>query len=239
MRGSGACLGVSRLHERVSRQIFQPLFPRWPERRGSRGPRHQWRPYADLGFWPRRIGCGPKPAARTVGGLRRTTLPDQIAVRFRRGHLGDARRRAARTSSVGSAGASPFSCAREGSIPRRSSAAENVSGSQCPHLGLRPQVHRLQAAQPPAARSRAVGAIAARRAPPIQIVVAGKAHPADEIGQGHDPGMDHPARGSRAFGATSCFSKTTTSRSPRSSSRASTSGSTRRAGRGRPAAPAA
>jgi starch phosphorylase len=31
MRGSGACLGVSRLHGRVSRRIFQPLFPHWPE----------------------------------------------------------------------------------------------------------------------------------------------------------------------------------------------------------------
>ncbi len=30
MRGSGACLGVSRLHGRISRRIFQPLFPRWP-----------------------------------------------------------------------------------------------------------------------------------------------------------------------------------------------------------------
>jgi starch phosphorylase len=31
MRGSGAVNGVSRLHGRVSRRIFQPLFPRWPE----------------------------------------------------------------------------------------------------------------------------------------------------------------------------------------------------------------
>jgi len=29
-RGSAACLGVSRLHGNFSRQIFQPLFPRWP-----------------------------------------------------------------------------------------------------------------------------------------------------------------------------------------------------------------
>jgi glycogen phosphorylase len=29
-RGSGALNGVSRLHGQVSRQIFQPLFPRWP-----------------------------------------------------------------------------------------------------------------------------------------------------------------------------------------------------------------
>ncbi len=30
-RGSGAINGVSRLHGQVSRRIFQPLFPRWPE----------------------------------------------------------------------------------------------------------------------------------------------------------------------------------------------------------------
>ena len=31
MRGSLATFGVSRLHGGVSRRIFQPLFPRWPE----------------------------------------------------------------------------------------------------------------------------------------------------------------------------------------------------------------
>ncbi len=30
MRGSGAVNGVSRLHGKVSRHIFEPLFPRWP-----------------------------------------------------------------------------------------------------------------------------------------------------------------------------------------------------------------
>jgi starch phosphorylase len=31
VRGSGAVNGVSRLHGQVSRRIFEPLFPRWPE----------------------------------------------------------------------------------------------------------------------------------------------------------------------------------------------------------------
>jgi starch phosphorylase len=31
VRGSGAVNGVSRLHGKVSRRLFQPLFPRWPE----------------------------------------------------------------------------------------------------------------------------------------------------------------------------------------------------------------
>jgi len=30
LRGSAMCLGVSRLHGEFSRRIFQPLFPRWP-----------------------------------------------------------------------------------------------------------------------------------------------------------------------------------------------------------------
>ena len=32
VRGSGAINGVSKLHGEVSRDIFQPLFPRWPQR---------------------------------------------------------------------------------------------------------------------------------------------------------------------------------------------------------------
>jgi glycogen phosphorylase len=31
IRGSGAVNGVSRLHSEVSRRLFQPLFPRWPQ----------------------------------------------------------------------------------------------------------------------------------------------------------------------------------------------------------------
>ena len=31
IRGSGAVNGVSRLHDEVSRQIFEPLFPHWPQ----------------------------------------------------------------------------------------------------------------------------------------------------------------------------------------------------------------
>ena len=31
LRGSGAVNVVSRLHGKVSRHIFEPLFPRWPE----------------------------------------------------------------------------------------------------------------------------------------------------------------------------------------------------------------
>jgi glycogen phosphorylase len=37
VRGSGQINGVSKLHGQVSRHIFQPLFPRWPEREAPIG----------------------------------------------------------------------------------------------------------------------------------------------------------------------------------------------------------
>ena len=38
VRGSGQINGVSKLHGQVSRHIFEPLFPRWPERRFPSAP---------------------------------------------------------------------------------------------------------------------------------------------------------------------------------------------------------
>jgi starch phosphorylase len=35
IRGSGAVNGVSRLHGKVSRHLFEPLFPNWPARRAA------------------------------------------------------------------------------------------------------------------------------------------------------------------------------------------------------------
>ena len=50
IRGSGGVNGVSRLHGRVSRRIFQPLFPRWPQDESPDRPCHQRRPCPHLGF---------------------------------------------------------------------------------------------------------------------------------------------------------------------------------------------
>ena len=54
LRGSGAVNGVSRLHGQVSRQIFQNLFPRWPEIEVPSHIRDKRRTHAYVGL--RRIG---------------------------------------------------------------------------------------------------------------------------------------------------------------------------------------
>ena len=70
MRGSGAVNGVSRLHGEVSRRLFQPLFPRWPEDEvpSDMSPTASTCP---PGIRPRPTTYGPKPAARTAGWGRR------------------------------------------------------------------------------------------------------------------------------------------------------------------------
>ena len=50
LRGSGAVNGVSRLHGQVSRRLFGPLFPRWPQAEVPHWTRDQRRSHAELGL---------------------------------------------------------------------------------------------------------------------------------------------------------------------------------------------
>ncbi len=72
-RGSGAINGVSRLHGEVSRRIFQPLFPSWPEDEVPVGHvtngvhMTTWDSAAADGLWTE--ACGKHPWRRTTETL--------------------------------------------------------------------------------------------------------------------------------------------------------------------------
>ena len=73
IRGSGAVNGVSRLHGKVSRQIFENLFPRWPEEEVPVGHVTNG---VHMPTWDsrRRRNCGPKRCGHgllAVTGRRR------------------------------------------------------------------------------------------------------------------------------------------------------------------------
>ena len=86
IRGSGAANGVSRLHGKVSRRLFLPLFPRWPEdevpighvTNGVHMPTWDSAPADDL--WTESLRKGPlagddgNPGAGHSPGLRRHAL---------------------------------------------------------------------------------------------------------------------------------------------------------------------
>ncbi len=69
MRGSGAVNGVSRLHGAVSRHLFAPLFPRWPEDEVPVGhvTNGVHMPTWD---WPRRMISGRSHVGRIAGSER-------------------------------------------------------------------------------------------------------------------------------------------------------------------------
>ena len=54
IRGSGSVNGVSRLHGKVSRHLFEPLFPQLAGGRSAHRPCDQRSSHADLGFGGRR-----------------------------------------------------------------------------------------------------------------------------------------------------------------------------------------
>ena len=89
IRGSGAVNGVSRLHEEVSRQIFAPLFPRWPLREipvghitnGVHMPSWDSADADDL--WTKH--CGKERWLWTTEGLQKSVcqIPDSALWQFR------------------------------------------------------------------------------------------------------------------------------------------------------------
>jgi len=176
LRGSGAVNGVSRLHGQVSRRIFRSLYPRWPEvevpvghvTNGVHTP--SWdSPEADA-LWTKR--CGQTRWQHTMATIERDLQS-----------ASDAELWAMRTAT------------RKGLVDY---ARERVA-QQNAAMGLSPGVVRLDPAVLTLGFARRFATykrpnlllhdpdrlvrILANPERPVQLVIAGKAHPADLYGQ--------------------------------------------------------
>ena len=181
LRGSGAVNGVSRLHGQVSRRLFEPLFPHWPQdevpvehvTNGVHMPSWDSAPADDL--WTE--ACGKDRWLRT-------TEPLEQDIR----RVSDARLwqfRAAATKSL-------VEYARERlskQLTASGAPAEEVEGVK--HL-FDPQALTLGFARRFATYKRPnlllhdperLLRLLANPQRPVQITIAGKAHPADQAGQ--------------------------------------------------------
>jgi starch phosphorylase len=181
IRGSGASNGVSRLHGKVSRRLFLPLFPHWPEdeipighvTNGVHMPTWDSAPADDL--WTG--SCGKD---RWLGTTE--TLDQDI------GQVSDARLWQFRTE----ASKSLVEYARErlsrelaagGASPEEVEAAKHLFDPNALTLGFarrfatykRPN---LLLHDPPRLLR-----LLNNSERPVQLIIAGKAHPADEAGQ--------------------------------------------------------
>ncbi|HUI68992.1 MAG TPA: alpha-glucan family phosphorylase [Spirochaetia bacterium] len=181
MRGSGIINGVSLLHGTVSRRIFQSLFPRWPTHEvpighvtnGVHVP--SWDSQDADELWTR--ACGKSVWLGIVGEVRASVerLSDEHLWMFRtaqRHHLiRYARRRLVRQ------------------MQERGAAAEHIQ--QAAHV-LDPNALTLGFARRFAEYKRPnlllhdpdrLARILCRQNRPVQLLVAGKAHPHDEDGK--------------------------------------------------------
>lgn len=173
--------GVSALHGEVSRRIFQPLYPRWPQSEvpvahitnGVHVPSWDSR-WADE-VWTR--ACGKQRWLGTVESLRpaMASLDDEtlwgLVGEERRDLVGYARRRLAR--QLGQRGADEAVIA----------AAANVLDPNVLTLGF---ARRFTAYKRPNLLlhdPERLVRLLTDRARPVQLIVAGKAHPQDERGK--------------------------------------------------------
>jgi starch phosphorylase len=181
LRGSGAVNGVSQLHGKVSRSIFQPLFPRWPQdevpighvTNGIHVP--TWDSQAADELWTRH--CGKERWLGETNQLEKTIrrVPDQElwAMRQASRHTLIEYARQRYSQQLAASGASSEQIAQAGQIldPEALTLgfARRFATYKRPTLLLHDPERLIRLLTDPQR--------------PVQILIAGKAHPADGAGQ--------------------------------------------------------
>jgi starch phosphorylase len=181
IRGSGAVNGVSRLHGKVSQKLFESLFPRWPEdevpvgyvTNGVHTP--TWDSAAADELWT--AACGKdrwRGVADTLAqGIRRVPDPQlwQLRVTARASLVEYVRGRL--PGQLASAGASPEEVEKASHVfdPKALTLgfARRFATYKRPNLLLHDPARLLRLLSNPER--------------PVQLVIAGKAHPDDRAGQ--------------------------------------------------------
>ena len=181
IRGSGAVNGVSRLHGEVSRQIFLPVFPRWPEEEipvgyvtnGVHVP--SWESAEADGVWCE--GCGKdrwlENTADLAEGIRR--IPDERLWEYRNQARASlvlyARERLSLLLASSGAPAERIDAVRQIFDPNILTLgfARRFATYKRPNLLLHDPERLLRILTNPER--------------PMQLIIAGKAHPADRGGQ--------------------------------------------------------
>jgi starch phosphorylase len=181
MRGSGSVNGVSRLHAKVSRRIFSPLFPRWPENEvpvghvtnGVHTPTWDSAPSDEL--WT--VTCHKDRWSGTMETLARDIrrVPDarlwQLRTSARKSLVEYARKRLSRQLTASGASAAEIDEAGRLFDPDILTLgfARRFAAYKRPNLLLHDPARLLR--------------LLTNARFPVQLIIAGKAHPADLIGQ--------------------------------------------------------
>jgi starch phosphorylase len=181
LRGSGAVNGVSRLHAQVSRRLFQPLFPRWPEHEvpvghvtnGIHGP--TWESPSAHKFW-----TDATAQARWFGDLENMendirSVSDEALWALRSESCTElvayVRQHLARQRAI------------QGASPEEIANAERVFSCDVLTLGFARRFATYKRPNLLLHDPTRLIRILTNRERPVQLILAGKAHPEDRAGQ--------------------------------------------------------
>jgi starch phosphorylase len=181
IRGSGSVNGVSRLHGEVSRRLFQPLFPRWPEpeipvgyvTNGVHVPTWDSAPADEL--WTKNCGKERWLASSDTIEQDIRKVSDACLWEFRtastKGLIEYARERLSRDLAAAGAPAEDVEAAKHLFNPDALTLgfARRFATYKRPNLLLHDPPRLLRLLTNPHR--------------PVQLIIAGKAHPADQAGQ--------------------------------------------------------
>jgi len=181
LQGSGIVNGVSRLHGEVSRRIFQPLFPKWPQyevpvtyiTNGVHMP--SWDSAAADTLWS--DACGKRRWIGTMDTIMDDLkkIPDKVLWNFRMGEskhlIHYVRERLARQLASLGTSAAEINKSRHLLNPEVLTIgfARRFASYKRPNLLLHDREHLARILNHPTR--------------PVQLIIAGKAHPRDEEGK--------------------------------------------------------
>jgi starch phosphorylase len=181
VRGSGAVNGVSRLHGQVSRHLFEPLFPRWPTpevpighvTNGIHVP--TWDSPAADDLWTKVCAKGRWLGPTEDLDRQIRTIPDADLWEFRK---------ASSTALVGYArGHLAWQLAASGAPPQEVEAARKALDPDVLTLGFARRFATYKRPNLLLHDHDRLLRLLTNAERPVQLVLAGKAHPADQAGQ--------------------------------------------------------
>ncbi len=180
MRASGGANGVSQLHGKVSRRIFQPLFPRWPESEVPVGAVTNgvhvptWDSAEADQLWTKK--CGQERWTRTLENLQR--LEDasdeqlwELRTKARQSLILYARKRLSRQRL------------QQGASRQEVAHAEAIFDPQALTIGFARRFATYKRPNLLLHDRERLARILTNRERPVQLILAGKAHPQDQSGQ--------------------------------------------------------
>jgi starch phosphorylase len=180
VRGSGSVNGVSRLHGEVSRRLFEPVFPRWPQgevpighvTNGVHMP--TWQSAAADELWTE--SCGEKRWTGLAGAPEDAvrTIPDDSLWEFRtsarRNLIDFARKQLSRQLAVSG-------------MPEAIEAAKHRFNPDALTLGFARRFATYKRPNLLLHNPERLMRILTDSMRPVQLIMAGKAHPEDRTGQ--------------------------------------------------------